>query len=74
MENKLKLPTSSPRPMPASATPPVLEDEDDDATRDALRLLLELEGEEVRLDEATRAYDALVHLRTARHSHIVLPD
>ncbi|HEX6541801.1 MAG TPA: hypothetical protein VF040_08615 [Ktedonobacterales bacterium] len=72
MENKLKLPTSSPRPMPASATPPVLED--DDATRDALRLLLELEGEEVRLDEATRAYDALVHLRTARHSHIVLPD
>lgn len=79
MENEKERKTSpaSPRPMPASgATTPDLEaeDGDEDATLDALRLLLELEGEEYRLDEATNAYDALVHLRTARPSHVNLLD
>lgn len=60
--------------VPASVTIPVRVAEDVDATRDVLRLLLELEGEEYRLGEATNAYDALIHLRTAKHRHIVVPD
>lgn len=69
MENKLEKST-----VPASVTTPVRVAEDADATRDVLRLLRELEGEEYRLGEATNAYDALIHLRTAKHSHIVVLD
>jgi len=83
MDNELEMSPAAPTPMPAwdvTTLVPEAEDEHkdegEDATRDsdALRLLLELEGEEYRLDEATNAYDALTHLRTARQSHIAVPD